>query len=322
MLWEKTFEGGEYARGVAVDGYDNIIVVGESKGANEDFLTIKYDSNGNKLWSIRYDGGADDHARGVAVDSENNIIVTGDTWKGEDYAEDYLTIKYGVALPSGAAITISFDDGYLNLYSNAYPILQKHDFDGTGFVITGLVGDWFEGRELMEVSHLRTLSSSGWEISSHSVSHPHLSILALVAIENELRESKKWIQENGFSTTAFSYPFGDHNSQVRLLCNNYYHYGRTVEQGLNDISKENMRLKAVCLHEESVNQCKEKVREAKEQGKWLIIIVHGVVEDESELPQPIPTFGWITTNKFEEFIQFVADENIPVKTFAEVYNSA
>jgi len=55
---------------------------------NYDYYTIKYDSNGNKLWQVAYDSGGRDEGYGVAVDSENNIIVIGRA------SDDFCTIKY------------------------------------------------------------------------------------------------------------------------------------------------------------------------------------------------------------------------------------
>jgi uncharacterized delta-60 repeat protein len=86
---------------VAVDNDDNIIVAGmryvTTTGTLRDFLTIKYDKNGNIMtgWPQIYAGPGTyyDEAYGVAVDSLNNIIVTG--YSGTSYLKgDYCTIKY------------------------------------------------------------------------------------------------------------------------------------------------------------------------------------------------------------------------------------
>ena len=108
QLWHASYDGGEwdYAYGVAVDSDNNVIVTGASEiwhdydedgeedegEINCDYYTIKYDSNGKKLWEVTYDNGGRDEAYGIAVDSENNIIVTGRSFNGLNY--DYLTIKY------------------------------------------------------------------------------------------------------------------------------------------------------------------------------------------------------------------------------------
>jgi hypothetical protein len=63
-----------------------------SNSVNDDYLTIKYDANGNIVWSKIYDGGKDDKCIGIAVDPSGNVYVTGQSFIGSNY--DCLTIKY------------------------------------------------------------------------------------------------------------------------------------------------------------------------------------------------------------------------------------
>ena len=91
---------------VAVDNDDNIIVAGmryvTTTGTIRDFLTIKYDSNGNIMagWPVFWHANSHDEAYGVAVDSLNNIIVTGYSGDGSTI-NDYCTIKYA---PDGSVV--------------------------------------------------------------------------------------------------------------------------------------------------------------------------------------------------------------------------
>jgi subtilisin family serine protease len=99
-IWNKIYDGGSYESGydiyesaydIAVDTNGNVYVAGNSDtGVDKDWLTIKYDANGNVVWAKPYDSGG--KARGVAVDTNGNVYVTGYSWAGADY--DWLTIKY------------------------------------------------------------------------------------------------------------------------------------------------------------------------------------------------------------------------------------
>ena len=106
LLWMQTYESQlsyycpENDR-VAVDAAGSVYVTGGSNvagqnGWNEDFTTLKYDTNGNLLWVRTYDGGTNnfDRSNDLKMDSYGNIFVTGE---GSDVVtgEYYLaTIKY------------------------------------------------------------------------------------------------------------------------------------------------------------------------------------------------------------------------------------
>ena len=102
-LWTNRYNGPgngiDYAKAVAVDGSNNVIVTGysDSGGFSYNYATIKYSSVGVPLWTNRYNGpGHSSLAGAVAVDGSNNVIVTGySTGNGGD--NDYATIEYSSA---------------------------------------------------------------------------------------------------------------------------------------------------------------------------------------------------------------------------------
>lgn len=106
-LWVKTYNGPDDDTdepvAIAGDGSGNVYVAGRSKGADNDYdvLLIKYNANGDTLWTRRWDGGVlgDDEARDMAVDGSGNVYVTGVTDGDASVLvnNDYITIKYSAA---------------------------------------------------------------------------------------------------------------------------------------------------------------------------------------------------------------------------------
>ncbi len=88
--------GGDAANDLAMDAQGYVYVTGGSQGSGTgtDYLTIKYDPDGDTVWTARYDGaGGEDVANAIAVDAEGNVYVTGMS-AGLNTMADYATIKY------------------------------------------------------------------------------------------------------------------------------------------------------------------------------------------------------------------------------------
>jgi len=100
-VWTRIYNGpannadGAYA--LAVDDAGNVYVTGWSYGSGDDYLTVKYNSNGDTVWTRRYNGPTNfaDCAVAITVDDAGNVYVTGGSQGvGSTYPEDYATIKY------------------------------------------------------------------------------------------------------------------------------------------------------------------------------------------------------------------------------------
>ncbi|HBR18307.1 MAG: hypothetical protein A3G39_01665 [Deltaproteobacteria bacterium RIFCSPLOWO2_12_FULL_43_16] len=80
---------------VAIDPSGDVYVTGfsYSNATGYDYVTIKYDANGNELWIRRYNNGAGDYAFALTLDSSDNVYVTGFSYSNST-GYDYVTIKY------------------------------------------------------------------------------------------------------------------------------------------------------------------------------------------------------------------------------------
>ena len=128
-------------------------------------------------------------------------------------------IKNKKKIPSGT-VAITFDDGYLDNYINAYPVLKKYNIPATIFVVINRIGKHLGNDDYMSWSQIRELSESGLiTIGSHSMNHPNLSeINSEEQLKEEIFESKKILgKELNQEVKFFSYPFGGRSLEARRI---------------------------------------------------------------------------------------------------------
>lgn len=108
-------------------------------------------------------------------------------------------------------VVLTFDDGYRDFYTNAFPVLEKYGFTATVFLPTGSIGDKrqvFNTRECLNWEEVCELNKKGVNFGSHTVTHPELKYLKKDEIEYELRKSKETIEAKiGEAIDSFSYPY-------------------------------------------------------------------------------------------------------------------
>lgn len=121
--------------------------------------------------------------------------------------------RQGYAPASLAAITL--DDGWLDNYEQAFPVFRELGVPATFFVTTGHLSRGPHDPRRMTVSQLRELRAKGMTIGAHSRSHPALSRLATEAAREEIRGSKRDLEDAlGEEVAHFAYPGGDFNRQT------------------------------------------------------------------------------------------------------------
>lgn len=103
------------------------------------------------------------------------------------------------------AVALTFDDGYEDAATIAFPILQRYDFPATFYIISGRVGQ--EG--YMSWEQIRMLHEHGMEIGSHTISHPDLTLTDQDVLEKQLVQSRATLEKHiNVPVQSFCYPFG------------------------------------------------------------------------------------------------------------------
>jgi peptidoglycan/xylan/chitin deacetylase (PgdA/CDA1 family) len=126
--------------------------------------------------------------------------------------------------PIKNSVVITFDDGFRNFYTKAFPILDRYDFTATMFLPTAHIGEprlSFKGKECLSWDEMRELQKHGISFGSHTVTHPQLHDCDADSIKKEITDSKRTIEhELGCAVQSFSYPYAfpeaDANFRRRL----------------------------------------------------------------------------------------------------------
>jgi peptidoglycan/xylan/chitin deacetylase (PgdA/CDA1 family) len=121
-------------------------------------------------------------------------------------------LQLGSPLPDRPVI-VTFDDGYRDNFTAAFPLLQKYGFTATFFINTQPIHDEYPA--YMTWEQVRQMSRQGMDVESHSHSHPNLKGKPPEEVAREVIRSKELIQNHtGKMVRFFSYPYGHYDQQV------------------------------------------------------------------------------------------------------------
>lgn len=141
------------------------------------------------------------------------------------------TFEDAVKARSGRTVAITFDDAYLSVLTLGKPLLDAVGFTATVYAPTAYldaperplnwdgIEQWHGGeheRELLPMSwgQLGELAEAGWEIGSHTRTHPHLTQIDDDALRDELVRSREEVERHLGRCATLAYPYGDHDERV------------------------------------------------------------------------------------------------------------
>jgi peptidoglycan/xylan/chitin deacetylase (PgdA/CDA1 family) len=128
-------------------------------------------------------------------------------------------------------LVVTFDDAYRSVLTEGLPVLSRLGVPGTVFAPTDVVAseglmtdsipipaEWVGSDEEMRCmgwEELRGLADAGWEVGSHTCSHPNLTQIERDAVAAELSRSRQACEEGmRLPCRSIAYPFGACNRQV------------------------------------------------------------------------------------------------------------
>lgn len=122
-------------------------------------------------------------------------------------------------------VAITFDDGDMDVYQNAFPIMQALGLVGTFYI----VGTRLNSRDFIGVDQLKEMIAAGWDVGCHSMTHIDLT-LNHDALTYEAGSCKSLLQDElGIPINTFAYPYG---SIDEFVAGKVVKYGYTAAVGL------------------------------------------------------------------------------------------
>lgn len=183
-----------------------------------------------------HSAGSRDHAMNV-VPEQFRIQM-------EWLASSCKLISVDDAIVCAPGVAVTFDDGYRDTLTHAWPVLAEFHVPATAFIVPGRVGGRLDhdsgltGSELMTWTEIRELAALGMDMGGHSMTHPRLADLDEAKQRQEIRDCKTVLEDRlGQKVSGFAYPFGSawdfDDTSRQLVQESGFNYALSNRYGVN-----------------------------------------------------------------------------------------
>lgn len=131
-------------------------------------------------------------------------------WHSITARELAAAVTSGRGVPA-QSVVITFDDGRPDNYTYAFPILKRHGFVATFFIVPGRIGT----SRHMTACQLREIAAAGNELADHTWNHCDLTTLAYDQVRSRIRAAANSIEALvGIRPDTMAYPYGRYDAEV------------------------------------------------------------------------------------------------------------
>jgi peptidoglycan/xylan/chitin deacetylase (PgdA/CDA1 family) len=193
----------------------------------------------------------------VPPDVDHGIYVTTDTFdthlrelrRSYDVVDldDLLAWREGRRTFSRTPCAITFDDGWADNYTNAFPLLKRYGMPATIFLITSEVGR----PEFVTWQQVHEMERAGIRFGSHTVNHPVVEGLPAHQLEQELAESRRQLFACATRPVDwFCYPKGYNDAPAREAARRHYRAAVTTRCAAMRRSDDPYAIPRISIHQD------------------------------------------------------------------------
>lgn len=218
-----------------------------------------------------------------------------------------------------AIISVTFDDGWESVYSNALPIMQKYGIHSTQYILAGQ----FDDPNYFSEAQVRSLAASGHEIASHTVNHLDLTTLDDTDLAYEIGGSKDILGEKFGIPRDFAPPLGADDQRVQSLIKQNYRSARNTTGDISTLSEVDTNTRAnfnrysinafTMRADTSLEQLQTFIAYAQANNAWIVITYHQV--DRSGSPYSV------TPETFESQMKLLHESTIRSAPLGQVIDA-
>jgi peptidoglycan/xylan/chitin deacetylase (PgdA/CDA1 family) len=152
----------------------------------------------------------------------------------------------------GEPVVLTFDDGYRDFLSDAIPVLRRHDFSATLFLVAERIGqtalwdtEYGDPAPLMSWEEIKSLR--GIEFGAHSLFHKKMTEMAPADLAEDTKRTREILEKRlGVPIPTLAYPYGDQNESVRRVVGEAGTKAAvTTEPGISKLGDDLLRLPRV-----------------------------------------------------------------------------
>lgn len=219
-------------------------------------------------------------------------------------------------------VSVTFDDGWESVYSEAAPLMSEYEIVSTQYILPGSFAD----KKYISIDQAKSLKEAGHEITSHTYTHRDLTKLSEKNVIKELTTSKDVLQKFELiePEANFAAPLGAVNEPVNNLIRQHYYSSRNTMGNLNDgISGADMNLPGKFDRYNIIgytvgqyttdDQFKAALEYAKVHNAWFIPIYHQVDNSGTKYS--------VSPDTFKRHMKMISESSIKTATMRDVLQS-